>query len=181
MHYISTAKLENIILSVIQRVSWYVQNNEAEFVERVQEASAHTQKENVKEWNQKIEKAQRRHRELDMLIKKLYEGNATGKIPDNHFTRLLSEYDEEQREIESVIGRLQEQVDSWNAETLKTERFIELVNRYTDFSELTTPMLNEFIEKIIVHEGEGRGNSRRQRIDIYLSFIGAFEVPAHII
>lgn len=64
---------------------------------------------------------------------------------------------------------------------IKTERFIELVNRYTDFSELTTPMLNEFVEKIIVHEGVGRGNSRRQRIDIYLSFIGMFEVPAHIV
>ncbi len=51
----------------------------------------------------------------------------------------------------------------------------------TDFSELTTPMLNEFIEKVVVHEGEGRGNSRRQRIDIYLNFIGAFEVPAHIV
>lgn len=119
MHYISSTKLENIILSVIQRVSWYAQNNEADFVERVQEASAQTQKENVKEWTQKIERAQKRHRELDILIKKLYEGNATGKMPDNHFTRLLSEYDKEQREIESVIGRLQEQVDSWNAETLK--------------------------------------------------------------
>ena len=42
-------------------------------------------------------------------------------------------------------------------------------------------MLNEFIEKVIVYEGEGRGNDRRQRIDIYLNFIGAFEVPAHIV
>ena len=75
----------------------------------------------------------------------------------------------------------QEQIESWNADRLKTEKFIELVKRYTDFSELTTPMVNEFIEKIIVHEGEGRGNSRRQRIDIYLNFIGAFEVPAEIV
>ena len=37
------------------------------------------------------------------------------------------------------------------------------------------------IEKVVVHEGEGSGNSRRQRIDIYLNFIGAFEVPAHIV
>lgn len=181
MHYISTAKLESIILSVIQRVSWYVRNNETEFIECVQKASSHTQEQNVKEWRQKINTAQKRHKELDMLVKKLYESYATGKIPDNHFSRLLSEYDEEQREMESVIGRLQEQIDNWNAETVKTERFIELVNRYTDFSELTTPMLNEFVEKIIVHEGEGRGNSRRQRIDIYLSFIGAFEVPEHIV
>ena len=181
MHHISTAKLEGIILSVIQRVSWYVRNNEAEFIECVQKASNHAQEQNIKEWRQKIDKVQKRHKELDMLVKKLYEGYATGKIPDNHFSRLLSEYDEEQREIESVIGRLQEQIDNWNAETVKTERFIELVNRYTDFSELTTPMLNEFVEKIVVHEGEGRGNSRRQRIDIYLSFIGAFEVPEHIV
>ena len=64
---------------------------------------------------------------------------------------------------------------------LKTDQFIRLVKRYTDFSELTTPVLNEFIEKVIVYEGEGRGNDRRQRIDIYLNFIGAFEVPAHIV
>lgn len=37
------------------------------------------------------------------------------------------------------------------------------------------------LERVVVHEGEGRGNSRRQRIDIYLNFIGAFEVPAHIV
>ena len=41
-------------------------------------------------------------------------------------------------------------------------------------------MLNEFIEKVVVHEGEGRGNSRRQRIDIYLTH-RRVEVPAHIV
>ena len=114
-------------------------------------------------------------------MKKLYEGNATGKIPDKHFTRLLAEYDAEQTKLEVSIAEWQGQMESWKADTLKTDRFIELVRRYTDFSELTTPMLNEFVEKVVVHEGEGRGNSRRQRIDIYLNFIGAFEVPAHIV
>jgi len=102
-------------------------------------------------------------------------------IPDKHFTRLLAEYDEEQTGLEAAIAQWQEAIESWNADRLKTDKFIELVSRYTDFSELTTPMLNEFIEKVVVHEGEGRGNSRRQRIDIYLNFIGAFEVPAHIV
>lgn len=181
MHHIPTAKIEAAILAVIQRVSWYVRNNEAEFVERVREASGRHQEQAVKEYRQKVSKAQRRYKELDGLVKKLYEGNATGKIPDRHFNRLLAEYDEEQAELEASIAEWQGQLESWNADTLKTDRFIELVSRYTDFSELTTPMLNEFIEKVVVHEGEGRGNSRRQRIDIYLNFIGAFEVPAHIV
>ncbi len=79
------------------------------------------------------------------------------------------------------MAELQEQIDAWGEDKLKTDRFIELVKRYTDFSELTTPMLNEFVEKVIVHEGIGRGNGRRQRVDIHLNFIGAFEVPAEIV
>ncbi len=181
MHHIPTAKIEAAILAVIQRVSWYVRHNEKEFAERVREASDQNQEKTVKECKQKISKAQKRHKELDGLVKKLYEGNATGKIPDKHFTRLLAEYDEEQTGLETSIAEWQRQIESWNADKLKTDQFIQLVKRYTDFSELTTPMLNEFIEKVIVHEGEGRGNDRRQRIDIYLNFIGAFEVPAHIV
>ena len=155
MHYIPTAKMEAAILAAIQRVSWYVRHNEAEFIERVREASDQHQENTVKEYRQKVSKAQRRCK--------------------------LAEYDEEQTGLEAAISQWQEAIESWNADRLKTDKFIELVNRYTDFSELTTPMLNEFIEKVVVHEGEGRGNSRRQRIDIYLNFIGAFEVPAHIV
>ena len=181
MHHIPTVKIEAAILAVIQRVSWYVRHNEKEFIERVREASDQNQEKTVKECKQKINKAQKRHKELDGLVKKLYEGNATGKIPDKHFTRLLAEYDEEQTGLKTSIAEWQRQIENWNADKLKTDQFIQLVKRYTDFSELTTPMLNEFIEKVIVYEGEGRGNDRRQRIDIYLNFIGAFEVPAHIV
>ena len=72
-------------------------------------------------------------------------------------------------------------IDNWNADRVRMAEFIDLAKRYTDFSELTTPMLNEFIEKIVVHEGEGRGKQRRQRLDFYFNFIGAFEVPADIV
>lgn len=182
MHYIPTQKLEAAILSTIQRVSWYVRNNEAEFIDRVREASDLRQEEAVKDSKTQLAKAKRRHKELDGLVKKLYEANATGKLPDKHFTRLLAEYDEEQAALEASMTEWQEQIENWNADKLKTEKFIELVKRYTDFSELTTPMLNEFIEKVVVLEATGgRGNSRRQRLDIYLNFIGAFEVPAHIV
>ena len=181
MHHIPTAKAEAAILAVIRRVSWYAQHNEEEFAERVREASDQWQEQTVRECGRKIAKAQKRHRELDGLVKKLYDGNATGKIPDRHFERLLAGYDGEQTELEASIAKWQGQIESWNADRLKTEQFIRLVSRHTDFSELTTPMRGEFIEKVIVHEGEGRGNGRRQRIDVYLNFIGAFEVPEHIV
>ena len=119
--------------------------------------------------------------ELDGLVKKLYEANATGKLPDKHFSRLLAGYDEEQAALEASMTEWQELIDNWNADRLKMAEFIDLAKRYTDFSELTTPMLNEFIEKIVVHEGNGRGKQRRQRLDFYFNFIGAFEVPADVV
>lgn len=83
--------------------------------------------------------------------------------------------------LEITMLELQGKIDTWGEDNLKTDRFIELVKRYTDFSELTTPMLNEFIERVTVYEGDGRGSSRRVRVDIHLNFIGAFAVPADII
>ena len=116
MHHIPTVKIEAAILAVIQRVSWYVRHNEKEFIERVREASDQNQEKTVKECKQKINKAQKRHKELDGLVKKLYEGNATGKIPDKHFTRLLAEYDEEQTGLETSIAEWQRQIENWNAD-----------------------------------------------------------------
>lgn len=58
------------------------------------------------------------------------------------------------------------------------ERFLSLAKKYTDFSELTTPMINEFIEKIIVHAPEKIDGDRTQEVEIYLKFIGRFDLPA---
>jgi len=55
---------------------------------------------------------------------------------------------------------------------------MELVKRYTDFSELTPAMLHEFVEKVIVHECDKSSGKREQRVDVYLNYIGQFELPA---
>ena len=65
----------------------------------------------------------------------------------------------------------------FHADSLKADKFIELVQKYTDFSELTPTMIHEFIEKIVVHEADKSSGERSQKVDIYLNFIGKFEVP----
>jgi hypothetical protein len=181
MHYISTKTVERLILSTIQRISWYARENENDFVSRVRKAFTAQQEEMVKESKRQLSQAKKRFGELDGLVKKLYESNATGKLSDRHFERLIAEYDSEQSTLEATISELQIQIDTWSEDDLKIDMFIELAKRYTDFSELTTPMLNEFVERVTVHEGEGRGSSRRMRVDIHLNFIGAFEMPDEII
>jgi DNA invertase Pin-like site-specific DNA recombinase len=177
MHYIRVSVVEKLILETIREVSAYALSNEKEFVKKVREASDVQQEATMKEYRRRLGKAKRRHEELDDLVKKLYESFATGKIPEKHFDRLLSGYDNEQTTLEAEMQELQTGLDRYGADSVRADRFLELVKRYTDFSELTTPMLNEFIEKVIVHEADKSTGDRVQKVDIYLNFIGAFTVP----
>ena len=177
MHYIRVSVVEKLILETIREVSAYALSNEKEFVKKVREASDVQQEATMKEYRRRLGKAKRRHEELDDLVKKLYESFATGKIPEKHFDRLLSGYDAEQTALEAEMQELQTGLDRYGADSVRADRFLELVKRYTDFSELTTPMLNEFIEKVVVHEADKSTGERVQKVDIYLNFIGAFTVP----
>ena len=177
MHYIRVSVVEKLILETIREVSAYALSNEKEFVKKVREASDVQQEATMKEYRRRLGKAKRRHEELDDLVKKLYESFATGKIPEKHFDRLLSGYDNVQTTLEAEMQELQTGLDRYGADSVRADRFLELVKRYTDFSELTTPMLNEFIEKVVVHEADKSTGDRVQKVDIYLNFIGAFTVP----
>lgn len=68
-------------------------------------------------------------------------------------------------------------MDSFKQDTANLERFLVLAKKYTDFSELTTSMINEFIDKVIVHAPEKVDGDRTQEVDIYLKFIGRFDLP----
>ena len=177
MHFIKTSVLWELILTAIREVSDYVRQDEQAFIDKVQQTSTVQIAETQREQKRRLAEATERNGELNTLIKKLYEGNATGKIPDKHFERLLAEYDREQTALETEIEDLQEQIDSFNEDSTKADKFIAVVRRYTDFTELTTPMLNEFIEQVVVHEATGGRTDRKQKIDVYFNFVGQVELP----
>ena len=181
MHYISSKNAEKLILDTIRHINRYAVENERDFIERIRESSALKQENAVKENKRQLTKSKRRHEELNGLITKLYEGNANGKIPDKHFERMLGEYDTEQTTLEGRIAELQAEVDAHAADSLRVDSFLQLVKRYTEFDELTAPMLNEFVEKVIVHNADKSSGKRLQRVEIHLNFIGDFELPADFV
>ena len=178
MHYISSKKMEKVILSAIRRVAKYALANEKEFEWRVKEAFDLRQARSVRESKKRLDKDRRRCAELDSLIRKCYESNAAGTLPDKHFQRLLKEYDGEQEKLEEGIAVLETELNRRETDDARAARFIALARRYTDFTELTTPMVNEFIERIVVHEADKSTGERVQEVDVYLNFIGNFPIPA---
>ena len=176
-HSVSTKAMRELILYTIRTVSEYAIANEEEFRQRVLDASRIKQEAEAKGLKKKLAKAKKRYAELDVLIKKLYESYAMEKISEHRFDMLSAEYEQEQAELESVIAADQVELEIFHADATRADQFMALAKKYTDFSELTTPMINEFIEKILIHAPEKIDGERTMEIEIFLKFIGKFDVP----
>jgi len=90
---------------------------------------------------------------------------------------LLKGYDTEQTTLDGEIEKLQSEIDRYNTDSVRADRFIELVKRHTEFTDYSASLLNEFIEKVIVHEAVKINGKREMKLDIYLNYIGKFELP----
>lgn len=176
-HYISTKALRTIILETIRATSVYALSNEDEFIQKVREASMVQQEKVAKDLKRKLNKDRKRCDELDGIIKKLYESFATGRITGERFDALLPDYEREQAALRTAIAEAETALAAFEQDTTNVECFLALAKKYTDFSELTTPMINEFVDKIIVHAPVKVNGEREQEVEIYLQYIGRFEAP----
>ena len=177
-HYIRTKAVHALVLDTIQRVSTYAIENRDEFIQKVRETSAVQQDKAAKELKRKIARDNKRSAELDTLIKRLYESYALERISEERFEMLLAEYEREQAEVKATMAAEQSELDAYNEDSSRIDQFLALTEKYTDFSVLTTPMINEFVDKILVHAPyKDEFGDRCQEVEIYLKFIGKFEVP----
>jgi len=178
IHYIQTDITEKLILESVKEVSGFVKANKAEFLKIVNLTSATKQSETQKAQKRQLNESKKRITELDRLIRGIYEDKTNGTLSEKRFLKLSEEYEREQEELEKTVTVLQRESDRIQDQTARADKFLELVERYTDFNELTTPMLNEFIEKVVVHEREkGYRYTTTQKVDIHFNFIGKFEIP----
>lgn len=176
-HHVSTKAIRAIILETIKLVSQYAISDKEEFVKKVRSAAEVQQLEAAKKITKQLKHDKKRFDELDGIIKKLYESYATGKITENRFETLCAEYEQEQADLRTVIENAEKEIESYTSDTERIDSFMALAKKYTDFSVLTNSMINEFVDKIIVHAPEKVNGERTQEIEVYLKFIGKFDVP----
>ena len=177
-HHISTTSLMELVLFTIRTVSQYAIANRDDFIARVREASALQQDNSAKEMKRKLNRDKKRYDELDLLYKRLYESYAVGKISEEKFDMLSGGYEREQKELKISIEEAEKALADFEKDTVNIDSFLVLAKKYTDFTELTTPMLNEFVDKILVHAPDRSTGERTQEVEIYLNFIGNIGVPA---
>jgi hypothetical protein len=173
------------LLEVLQKTTSFVWEREDEFIKMILDNSSLQQGETSKTHTRKIAKNEKRIAELDKMFSSLYEDKVNGEITPERFKQMSAGFDREQSVLREENETLQAEIDAINMDSMNADNFVSLVRRYTRFEELTTPIINEFIDRIEVHESvwsEATEESRRlgtrtQKIDIYLKYIGAFSVP----
>ena len=176
-HNVSTRALTELVLETIRTTAGYALANRKAFIQKVRSTSQVRQQEAAKELSRRVAKSKKRIAELDILMKKLYETYALGRMDEKRFELLSAGYEKEQDELEQALAADQANLDQFNEDTDRADKFLALAKKYTDFSELTPAMLNEFVEKIMVHAPDRSAGERVQEIEIYLKFIGKFDVP----
>lgn len=176
-HHISTKALRELILFTIRTVSKYAITDKEDFIARVRKASTVKQDTVAKEKKRKLNRDKRRYDELDVLYKKLYETYALGKIPEERFETLSKEYDDEQKILKISISEAEAEISAFEQDSVNISAFMELVKKYTDFTELTNQMINEFVDKILVHAPDKSTGDRIQEVEICLNFVGNIEIP----
>ena len=175
-HYIRNLTLINLIFKHLQNVLTYIQQFEDAFVREEIKKANEEHFEAVKKAKKDIINLQARCNNLDELFKRLYEDMVSGRISNERFDMLSSDYETEQKIIKAEIAKLQELIDSGEQEQYDLNQFLKNVRKYTDPETLTAEMVNDLIDKIIVHAPDKSSGHRRQKVEIYYKAIGIINI-----
>ena len=178
-HRINESAVLTLVSDTLRAIAEYSRNDRTEFIHTVQETQVAQQSADISKKRRRLAAAQKRAGELEKLICKIYEDNALGKLPDARYRALDAQYAKEQDALEIEIAELEKAVTGYEQSQKSAEKFIALIDKYENFDTLTNTMLNEFVEKILVHERSRKGSQdTTQEIEIYFNFLGRYIPPS---
>ena len=175
-HIMDADLLMQTVADVLKKIAEYSISNRAEFEALVKKSLAMQQTDKTKKQQKRIPQITTRLEQIDKVLNKLYEDNALGTIPQDRYEQMSQKYSEEYYSLKAELEQLREQLSAFENAGRRAQKFVKLIDRYADFTDLTPTILNEFISRIEVHERDKkRAKQAIQHIGIYFNHIGRFE------
>lgn len=162
-------------LDNLREVIGYVSQYEDEFIRMVMDTDVRQRNKELTKQKKRMSEIQSRMKELDNLFQRIYEDNISGKLSDERFMKLSKGYDTEQADLQEEMTRLQEHIQQAEKQSVNVDRFLSIVKKYTNLTELTPEILHEFVDRIIVHAPDKSSGRRLQEIEIIYNHIGTFD------
>ena len=177
-HSIRTVILEELILHNLRQIVSFAREHEDRFVKMVMDMDMKEKNKELAKKRKLLSEIEKRIVELDTIFKRLYEDNITGKLTDERFHKLSLDYEEEQKNLNSQVAFIREEIMTAESKSADVSRFLSIVKQYTEIPELTPRILHEFVDKIVIHSATDpySRTNRRQEVDIYYKGIGIVEM-----
>ena len=171
-HYIRERVVEQIVLESMQRILLNVQAFEKEFARKQMDCYTEDKKKQLAAKRRELSKAKKRIAEIDALIQKIYEDNASGKLSDERYATLSLSYEEEQKTLKSAVPEMQAYLETETDKTESLQKFVQKVKQITELQALTPELIHEFVDRIVVYAPRYLDGKRVQLLDIYYSGVG---------
>ena len=188
-HQIRQNDLEKVVLDDLRRVTHFARMKEQQLAAYINAKNSAELKKEINLLQREVDTMQRRSDELSALFKRLYEDNVLGRITNEQFRRLTSDYNAEQKALEDAIPGKLERLEKLRASAANVDAFIEKAKRFKTIDELTPELLRLFIERIEIGERAKKySHSAPQDIRIVYRDIGMLdsqmeegEQPVHMV
>lgn len=173
-HGIGERALDSILLQILRTMTASARENPDAFRTMAKENLDWLNEKNQRGVKMELVNAERRIKELDVLLEKVFEEYAFGRLDSERYLKQTARYQTEQKKLAEKASELQAKLAQQKATDERLEAFIQKADSYTDIRELTSEILTAFIEKILVHERPPKGTTAPNgkplgnRIEIYL-------------
>ena len=176
-HYVRADAIEEVVTYELQRLADYLKYDQEGFAELLAEKTNKDMLDEQKNAKTQIDQSLARINKIDVLYERLYEDNVSGKVTDSFYMELSHKYENEKEELKKKIFNLKIQLDELNKKVFHKEMFLSAIGKFMEMKTITAPLIRELIDHIEVHETEGEGKYKTQRIVIFYRFVGYIEIP----
>ena len=176
-HYVRADAIEEVVTYELQRLANFLRYDQEGFAQLLADKTNKDMLDEHKNAKQTIDQSKARIQKIDTLYERLYEDNVSGKVTDSFFMELSHKYENEKEELKKKIFNYKIRLDELDKKVFRKEMFLNAIRKFMEMKTITAPLIRELIDHIEVHETEGEGKYKTQRIVIFYRFVGYIEIP----
>lgn len=178
IHYIRDAVLERIVIDAISELTDFIRCYNNIFTYLLAEKKGADVKKQQKLLKSQIENGKARIAELVKLFSRIYEDNILGKLSDERYSRMVSEYESEQSQLTIDVAKSEKELVELQKQTVDMKMLYQGLMEFTEMKQLTPTVVNKLIERIEIHNNEKKHSHNNVKVDIYFTAVGLFDIPS---
>lgn len=173
IHFIRDVVLEMIVKEAVAGLADFVRCYESVFLYMQKQKCGEFQKKRQQELKLSMESSKKRIADLDKLFSRIY----VGKLSDERYTRMATEYESEQKELLEKVKEEEKQLSEMEQKSVDMRLLLQGLREFTDMRELTPTIVNKLIRRIEVHNPEKKHARKTVKVDIYFTAVGLVSLP----